>query len=78
MKKMNVVLAAAMAVGLMAQVVQAQSTELKSTLKDDLFAGTEIFAKNATDVTEISMDPDSLDRVSGNRATRARTVAEES
>jgi len=73
MKKINAVLAAAMAVGLMAQAARAQSTELKSTLKDDLFAGTEIFAKNATDVTEISMDPDSLDRVGGNRAPRART-----
>jgi len=73
MKKMNVVLAAVFAMGVMAQGAMAQSTELKSTLKDDLFAGTEIFAKNATDVTEISMDPDSLDRVSGNHATRART-----
>jgi hypothetical protein len=69
-KKMNVMLAALFAMGVMAQ---AQNTELKSTLKDDLFAGTEIFAKNATDVTEISMDPDSLDRVSGNHASRART-----
>lgn len=33
--------------------------------KDDLFAGTEVFAKGASDITEITMDPDSLDLVGG-------------
>lgn len=34
-------------------------------VKDDLFAGTEQFNKNATDVTEINMGPDSLGMVGG-------------
>src|ERR1700753_3009958 len=33
--------------------------------KDDLFAGTEVFAKGASDITEITMDPDTLDLVNG-------------
>ena len=44
-------------------------------LKDDLFAGTEKFAKGATDATEVNMDPDSLNMVGGPEADRAhRTV----
>ena len=35
----------------------AQSTQ--PLPKDDLFAGTEVFAKGASDITEITMDPDS-------------------
>jgi len=42
--------------------------------KDDLFAGTEIFAKNATDVTEITMDPDSLAMVDGKDKDKARNT----
>jgi hypothetical protein len=42
--------------------------------KDDLFAGTEVFAKNATDINEISMDPDSLDLVRGSNAARAHNM----
>ncbi|HVG26488.1 MAG TPA: hypothetical protein VM865_02695 [Acidobacteriaceae bacterium] len=34
-------------------------------VKDDLFAGTEVFAKGATNITEITMDPDSLNLVGG-------------
>src|SRR5579875_3776858 len=33
--------------------------------KDDLFAGTEVFAKGASDITEITMDPDTLNLVGG-------------
>jgi hypothetical protein len=42
--------------------------------KDDLFAGTEEFAKNASDVTEISMDPESLGMVGGSHANRAHSM----
>jgi hypothetical protein len=42
--------------------------------KDDLFAGTEIFAKGAADITEITMDPDSLNMVGGNDERRARSM----
>src|ERR1700760_2647779 len=42
--------------------------------KDDLFAGTEVFAKGASDITEITMDPDSLNLVGGNDERRARSM----
>ena len=42
--------------------------------KDDLFAGTEIFSKNASDVTEITMDPDSLQMVGGTNRPRAHNM----
>ncbi len=43
-------------------------------VKDDLFAGTEKFAKGASDVTEVTMDPDTLDMVNGNGAKRAHNM----
>ena len=53
----------------MAMMVAASAAQTSSTkivdAKDDLFAGTEVFAKNATDVTEITMDPDTLGMVGG-------------
>jgi hypothetical protein len=42
-----------------------QGNNEASNIKDDLFQGTEVFAKNATGVTEINMGPDSLDMVGG-------------
>lgn len=42
--------------------------------KDDLFAGTEQFEKNATEVSEITMDPDSLDMVKGPMASNAHSM----
>jgi hypothetical protein len=42
--------------------------------KDDLFAGTEVFAKNATNITEITMDPDTLNMVGGSDQHRARNM----
>jgi hypothetical protein len=46
-----------------------------SLVKDDLFAGTEVFAKGATDVNEITMDPGTLGMVDGsNKAKAHRTV----
>ncbi|MDE1155901.1 MAG: hypothetical protein PW735_09245 [Acidobacteriaceae bacterium] len=42
--------------------------------KDDLFAGTDIFEKNATEVTDINMDPSSLSMVGGKNATSARRM----
>ena len=50
-------------------MMQAQTN---GTVKDDLFAGTEKFAANASSVTEVDMDPDSLDMVNGHNSTRAR------
>ena len=43
-------------------------------LKDDLFAGTEKFAKNATEATEVNMTPDTLDLVGGNEAHKAHRM----
>lgn len=43
-------------------------------VKDDLFSGTEIFAKNATNVTEITMDPDTLGMVKGRDKDAARVT----
>jgi hypothetical protein len=43
-------------------------------VKDDLFAGTEIFAKGASDVNEITMDPDTLDLVGGKDGKRAHNM----
>lgn len=42
--------------------------------KDDLFANTEVFAKNATHVTEITMDPDTLNMVGGSDEHKARNM----
>ncbi|HEV2577712.1 MAG TPA: hypothetical protein VGU25_10915 [Acidobacteriaceae bacterium] len=42
--------------------------------KDDLFAGTEVFAKGASDITEITMDPDSLNLVDGRDEHRAHNM----
>jgi hypothetical protein len=50
----------------------AQSNQ--AAAKDDLFAGTEIFEKNATDVTEITMDPDSLAQVTGKDKPKAQNT----
>jgi hypothetical protein len=43
-------------------------------VKDDLFAGTEIFAKGASDVTEITMDPSTLGMVGGKSKARASNM----
>ena len=50
----------------------AQSTQ--PLPKDDLFAGAEVFAKGAADITEITMDPDSLGLVGGQDKGRARNT----
>ncbi len=42
-----------------------------SPVKDDLFTGTEVFSKGASDVTEITMDPDTLGLVGGKDKARA-------
>ena len=56
--------AAVLAVLAMAVTASAQ-TSAPNNVKDDLFRGTEIFAKGASDVTEITMDPDTLGLVGG-------------
>ena len=52
----------------------AACAQTPSDPKDDLFQGTEIFARNATSVTEITMDPDSLKEVHGKDAPAARNT----
>lgn len=51
-----------------------QAAQSTPPLKDDLFAGTEKFAKGASDVTEVTMDPNSLDLVGGPDAKRAHRM----
>jgi hypothetical protein len=46
----------------------------QAPVKDDLFAGTEVFAKGASDVTEITMDPDTLGMVDGKEGKRAHSM----
>lgn len=45
-----------------------------STVQDDLFAGTEKFSKGASEVSEITMDPDTLDMVNGRDSKRAHNM----
>ena len=55
--------------------VAAAQTSTPSTMpKDDLFAGTEKFANGASDVTELNMDPESLNLVNGRDAHRAHRM----
>jgi len=51
------------------------AAQTSTPVKDDLFAGTEIFAKGASDVTEVTMDPQTLGLVGGKDSAKAhRTV----
>jgi len=51
------------------------AAQTSGPVKDDLFAGTEIFAKGASDVTEVTMDPQTLGLVGGKDSAKAhRTV----
>ncbi len=68
----NLVRTATLATVLAHGIAWAQGTS--PTVKDDLFAGTERFAKGASDVTEVTMDPDTLDMVSGKDASRAHSM----
>ena len=45
-----------------------------SPVTDDLFAGTEKFARGASEVSEINMDPDTLDMVNGKDSRRAHNM----
>jgi hypothetical protein len=48
--------------------------QTSNPVKDDLFAGTEMFAKGASDVTEITMDPATLGLVGGKDSKRAHNT----
>ncbi len=61
-----------MAVALLSGSAVAMGAQSGPTVKDDLFAGTEKFAANASSVTEVDMDPNSLGMVNGSNASRAR------
>lgn len=52
----------------------SQGEGQSNATKDELFAGTEQFEKNASEVTEINMDPDSLDMVKGRHAGDAHNM----
>jgi hypothetical protein len=48
--------------------------QTSASVKDDLFNGTEIFAKGASDVTEVTMDPDTLGMVTGKDGKKAHNM----
>jgi hypothetical protein len=50
------------------------AAQTSNPVKDDLFAGTEVFAKGASDVTEITMDPETLGLVGGKDSKRAHNT----
>ena len=52
----------------------AAAGQTSASVKDDLFSGTEVFAKGASDVTEITMDPDTLGLVSGRDGKKAHSM----
>jgi hypothetical protein len=52
----------------------AGQSDTDAAAKDDLFAGTEIFEKGASGVTEITMDPKTLDMVGGKDEHRAHNM----
>jgi hypothetical protein len=52
----------------------AQNVTQMGHAKDDLFAGTEMFAKNAASATEINMGPHSLDMVGGDDGDHAHRM----
>jgi hypothetical protein len=54
--------------------MHAQTAPPANMPKDDLFAGTEKFAANASDVTELNMDPQTLGMVGGKSAARAHRM----
>ncbi len=58
--------------GALKTVAYGQGTS--AAVQDDLFAGTERFAKGASNVTEVSMDPETLGMVNGKDASRAHNM----
>jgi len=70
----TVAMGAGEGVGLGVGVGAEGGQNAQSLPKDDLFAGTEVFAKGAADITEITMDPDTLDLVNGKDERRARNT----
>lgn len=68
----RVIVAGALASGMVTSGMWAQGTS--APVKDDLFAGTEKFAAGASDVTEVTMDPDTLGMVNGKGSQRAHAM----
>ncbi len=71
MKKQIMEYAAVVALAAGAMLAGAQTSAI---VKDDLFAGTEKFAKGASDVTELTMDPQTLQMVGGKDSHRAHRM----
>ena len=71
MKKQVMEVAAVVALAASGLLAGAQTSTI---VKDDLFAGTEKFAKGASDVTELTMDPQTLQMVGGRDAHRAHRM----
>lgn len=61
-------------IGAWLSVAALAAAQTSPTVKDDLFAGTEVFAKGASDVTEVTMDPDTLGMVDGKDGGRAHRM----
>lgn len=57
---------------LLAAAAALANAQNAASVKDDLFAGTEKFAKGASDVTELNMDPTTLNMVGGKHANKAK------
>jgi hypothetical protein len=71
----RMIVAVTMAVSLAMLPARAQAVKTVAgdpQVKDDLFAGTEKFEKNAVSVTEVTMDPESLGLVSGKDKAKAK------
>jgi hypothetical protein len=60
--------------GALLAITVVAGTACAQQAKDDLFAGTNIFEKNATSVTDINMGPDNLGMVSGHHADTAKRM----
>ncbi|MBW4040235.1 MAG: DUF4252 domain-containing protein [Acidobacteria bacterium] len=55
-------------------LMTAAKAQTNAPVKDDLFSGTKVFEKGARDVTEITMDPDTLAMVGGKDGRRAHNM----
>lgn len=75
MKRIKLGWMAVLVFGGVTMAAVGQTSDVKGAgVKDDLFAGTEMFAKGASDVTEITMDPDTLGMVAGKDKSRAHNM----
>lgn len=72
--RMTLGMAALLAASLCTQGRTAFGQGTSAPVQDDLFAGTEKFAKGASEVNEVTMDPDTLGMVNGKDSHRAHNM----